>query len=172
MPRISTAGHNVLAALIADLGVLTSVTAGALVGRFGRDVERFALEMARRGQIHNVASDAHDCHRRPPPIAEPLERCGLGPHIELLTEAVPRSILDGSDTPEHPGGLLAPRHRRRRGWPVEVQAELTPAQPSLTTAMIMPITTRATTSAWSHTQFIDIVEIRKPQAVYLNSDRI
>ena len=109
---------DVLAALIADLGVMTSVTAGALVGRFGRDVERFVLEMARLGQIHNVASDAHDCHRRPPPIAEPLERCGLGPHIELLTEVVPRSILDGSDMPEHPGGLLPPRHRRRRGWPL------------------------------------------------------
>jgi protein-tyrosine phosphatase len=108
---------DVLAGLIGDLGVLTSVTAGALIGRFGRDVERFALEMARLGQIHNVASDAHDCHRRPPAIAEPLERCGLGAHIELLTEAMPRSILDGSDIPDHPGGLLPSGHRRRRGWP-------------------------------------------------------
>jgi protein-tyrosine phosphatase len=108
---------DVLAGLIADHGVLTSVTAGALVGRFGRDVERFALDMARLGQIHNVASDAHDCDRRPPGIADLLEACGLGEHIELLTEAMPRSLLEGMDMPEHPGALLPQRQRRRRGWP-------------------------------------------------------
>jgi protein-tyrosine phosphatase len=107
---------DLLAALIADHGVLTSVTAGALVGRFGRDVERFALEMARHGQIHNVASDAHDCDRRPPAVPELLDRCGLGEHIQLLTEAMPRAILEGTDMPEHPGILLPPARRRWRGW--------------------------------------------------------
>ena len=47
-------------------GALTSVTAGALVGRFGKDVRNFALDMAGAGMLHNVASDAHDLRGRPP----------------------------------------------------------------------------------------------------------
>ena len=41
-------------------GVLTSVTAGSLAGRFGEQVRRFALSLFERGLVHNVASDAHD----------------------------------------------------------------------------------------------------------------
>lgn len=107
---------DLLAALVRDDGVLTSVTAGALVGRFGRDVERFALAMARAGLIHNVASDAHDCLRRPPEIADPLARAGLGAHRELLVDAMPRAILDGSDLPEFPDTLLSAGGRKRRRW--------------------------------------------------------
>jgi protein-tyrosine phosphatase len=107
---------DLLAGLVADQGVLTSVTAGALAGRFGREVARFALEMARQGLIHNVASDAHDCERRPPEIAAGLEHAGLAAHRELLTEAMPRAILDGKDLPAHPGALIAPRRRRWRNW--------------------------------------------------------
>ncbi len=105
---------ELLEALVRDQRVLTSVTAGSLVGQFGREVERFALGMARAGLIHNVASDAHDCVRRPPAIARPLERAGLGRHVTLLAEAMPLAILDGTDLPAHPGSLLeAPRRR----WP-------------------------------------------------------
>ena len=59
-------------------GVLTSVTAGSLVGRFGGEVRRFALELVKQEFVHNVASDAHDEVRRPPGIAAELERSGLG----------------------------------------------------------------------------------------------
>jgi hypothetical protein len=47
-------------------GMLTSITAGPLVGRFGGEVRRFALELAQSGMVHNVASDAHDGVKRPP----------------------------------------------------------------------------------------------------------
>jgi protein-tyrosine phosphatase len=105
---------ELLRSLVRDQGLLTSVTAGSLVGQFGREVERFALSMARAGLIHNVASDAHDPERRPPAIAEPLDRAGLGAHAEFLAQAVPRAILDGTDLPDHPGALLDPPRRR---WP-------------------------------------------------------
>ncbi|MCA1656346.1 MAG: hypothetical protein LC713_01275, partial [Actinobacteria bacterium] len=72
--------------------------------------------MARHGLIHNVASDAHDCLRRPPEMAEPLAQAGLGAHQNLLADAVPAAILDGTDLPEHPGALLEPPGRRRRWW--------------------------------------------------------
>ena len=47
-------------------GILTSITAGSLVGSFGGEARRFALSLARDGLIHNVASDTHDTVRRPP----------------------------------------------------------------------------------------------------------
>ena len=58
-------------------GVLTSITAGSLVGSFGEHVRRFALELARDGLVHNVASDAHDRVKRPPGMAAELKQAGL-----------------------------------------------------------------------------------------------
>jgi protein-tyrosine phosphatase len=87
-------------------GVLTSITAGSFVGRFGGEVRRFALELAREGLIHNVASDAHDNTRRPPGVAAELDRAGLGPLTEWLTESVPRAILDGGEIPPRPDVAL------------------------------------------------------------------
>jgi protein-tyrosine phosphatase len=98
-------------------GFLTSVTAGSFGGRFGAQTRDFALELAREGLLHNVASDAHDHEQRPPTIADELERAGLGPLRQWLTEAVPRAILDGGEVPPRPDlelpDLEIPRPRRR-----------------------------------------------------------
>ncbi len=83
-------------------GYLTSVTAGSFGGSFGGEARRFALELARDGLLHNVASDAHDHAHRPPVIAAELEAVGLAPLTQWLTEAVPRAILDGSEIPPRP----------------------------------------------------------------------
>ena len=56
--------RSMLEALV-DAGALGSLTAGSLVGRFGKAVRRFSLELVRDGLVHNVASDAHDA--KPPP---------------------------------------------------------------------------------------------------------
>lgn len=100
---------------LAALGVLTSVTAGALVGRFGRDIERFALWMAEQGLVDNVASDAHDLGGRRPGLLEPLERAGLAAYVEALTCTVPAAVLAG-DEPTRPGSLRAVRRPTRRWW--------------------------------------------------------
>jgi len=97
--------------------VLLSVTAGSLVGDFGGTVQRFALSLAAKGLVHNVASDAHDCDRRPPGVADALERAGLGDYIELLAQTVPAAIIAGDPLPPMPTALLARRptgrlHRR------------------------------------------------------------
>jgi protein-tyrosine phosphatase len=104
---------DILETLIHGQEMLSSVTAGSLIGQFGREVERFALWLAERGLIHNVASDAHDCVFRPPGIAEAVEQAGLGPHIELLTESVPQAILTGGPLPPAPAYLLTGRPVRR-----------------------------------------------------------
>jgi len=97
-------------------GVLTSITAGSLVGRFGGEVRRFALELARAGMIHNVASDAHDLARRQPGVMAELEQAGLGPLADWLTQAVPAAILDGGEIPPRPAIALPDAKPSRRAW--------------------------------------------------------
>ena len=97
-------------------GVLTSVTAGSLAGRFGGEVRRFALKMVRERLIHNVTSDAHDTVRRPPGVAVELRKAGLGPLEEWLTEGVPAAILGGASIPSRPEVELPGIDSVRRTW--------------------------------------------------------
>jgi protein-tyrosine phosphatase len=98
-------------------GVLTSITAGSLVGRFGESVRRFALGLARDGMVHNVASDAHDDVKRPPGVTAEIEQAGLGPLTEWLTQEVPTAILDGGEIPPRPAvALTIPTNSSRRRW--------------------------------------------------------
>lgn len=83
-------------------GVLTSVTAGSLIGRFGGDVRSFALDLAEAELLHNVASDAHDLNRRPPGIAAQLGRTGLADLAGWLTQEVPAAVLAGAQIPRRP----------------------------------------------------------------------
>jgi protein-tyrosine phosphatase len=97
-------------------GVLTSVTAGSLVGRFGGEVRGFALKMAREQLIHNVTSDTHDTVRRPPGVATELRKAGLGPLEDWLTEEVPAAILGGTEIPPRPEVELPEIEPARRTW--------------------------------------------------------
>jgi protein-tyrosine phosphatase len=101
---------------LVDAGALTSLTAGSLVGAFGRDVRRFALELVRSGMAHNVASDAHDELKRPPSIAAELERAGLDPLSGWLTRDVPAAILAGEEIPPRPEVAEAVGRSRARWW--------------------------------------------------------
>jgi len=97
-------------------GVLTSITAGSLVGRFGGTVRRFALRLVQEELVHNVASDAHDLADRAPGIAAELEQAGLAPLQEWLTEAIPAAILDGGPIPARPALASPGRRALRRAW--------------------------------------------------------
>lgn len=94
-------------------GVLTSVTAGSLVGRFGGQVRRFARQLVEHGLVHNVASDAHDAIKRPPGMAAELAESGLQALAEWLTDAVPSAILAGTEIPHRPDVPVA---RERQAW--------------------------------------------------------
>ena len=108
---------NMLASLVRG-GVLTSITAGSLVGQFGQTARRFALDLVQAEMVHNVASDAHDAVHRPPGIAGELERAGLATLTEWLTVSVPEAILNGAQVPPRPaaGLSLAQSGRGRRPW--------------------------------------------------------
>jgi protein-tyrosine phosphatase len=99
-------------------GILTSITAGALAGRFGGVVRRFALELVRDDMVHNVASDAHDLDQRRPGIAADLKQAGLDPLADWLTHQVPAAILNGEETmpPRPEVELQVTRITRRRWW--------------------------------------------------------
>lgn len=107
-----------------ELGMVTSVTAGALGGSFGRTVQRFALGLLRDGLVHDVASDAHGpAVGRPARVADELREAGWASHVDHLCRAVPAALLAGEDPPAppppptgvagRPDGLLA---RLRRAW--------------------------------------------------------
>ncbi|HTA15170.1 MAG TPA: CpsB/CapC family capsule biosynthesis tyrosine phosphatase [Solirubrobacteraceae bacterium] len=95
-------------------GVLTSVTAGSLVGRFGGEVRRFARRLVDQGLVHNVASDAHDAIKRPPGMAAELADAGYGALADWLTRAVPAAILSGEEIPARPETPVAREVSRRR----------------------------------------------------------
>jgi protein-tyrosine phosphatase len=92
-------------------GALTSVTASAFAGRFGRTAQRCAVTLLRRGLVHNVVSDMHDLVGRPPgipappvPVGDDAERHAV--RVAWLTASVPAAIVGG--TPIPPGPALPP----------------------------------------------------------------
>jgi protein-tyrosine phosphatase len=92
---------------LVNAGVLCSITAASVSGRFGSTVRRLALDLLRRGMVHNVASDSHDAEKRGPDLREGLESAerelpGIGAHVSWLTEEVPAAILAGTDLPPRP----------------------------------------------------------------------
>jgi protein-tyrosine phosphatase len=84
-------------------GALTSLTASALTGRFGRDARRFAAGLVEDGLAHDVASDAHGVSaRRPPGMAEHVDGAGFGALTQWLCRAMPAAILAGDALPAPP----------------------------------------------------------------------
>lgn len=95
-------------------GMLGQVTAGALVGRFGRTVQEFAEQLVRGGLAQNVASDAHSAARRPPTIGPDLVTAGYGEQAVWLAHEVPHAILTGGVVPPAPAMPPAPSRGLKR----------------------------------------------------------
>ena len=51
-------------------GCWLQLTAGSVTGAFGPQAQRFSDALVKRGLVQVVASDAHDCTRRPPVLGE------------------------------------------------------------------------------------------------------
>jgi len=103
-------------------GILTSITASSLVGRFGKQARQLGLRLLRQGLAHNVASDAHHVLDRGPGMASEIEQAGLGALTDWLTQAVPAAIVAGAELvparPQLSSESLAPAQSswwRRRG---------------------------------------------------------
>jgi protein-tyrosine phosphatase len=90
------------------MGMLTSVTAGSIGGRFGSAVQRFTLGLVRDGMVDDVASDAHGpALGRPPRLDAELRSRGWGALVEHCCDAVPAAVLAGTPVP----ATLPPRRQ-------------------------------------------------------------
>jgi protein-tyrosine phosphatase len=95
---------------LVERGIMCSITAASMEGQFGRTVRGFALELFRRGLVHNVATDAHDASRRPPELRRGFESFesdlpGALDQLGWYTEDAPRAMLAGEELPPRPQSL-------------------------------------------------------------------
>jgi protein-tyrosine phosphatase len=92
---------------LAQGGVWMQITAGSLIGQFGRSARYWAERMLDEGLVHFLASDAHDTHGRPPNLQRGREaaarRVGEA-EAEHLVVTRPRGIIAN----ELPSGLPIP----------------------------------------------------------------
>ena len=61
--------HYKTVLLLVQRGVWMQITAGSLLGSFGRGAKYWAERMLKEGCVHIIATDAHDVVRRPPNLA-------------------------------------------------------------------------------------------------------
>jgi protein-tyrosine phosphatase len=79
-------------------GCLLQVTASSFFGRFGQRAEAAAHDLMSRGLVHLLASDAHDCIRRPPQLDETMQyvekEFGAEAALRVLVEN-PKAVIEG-----------------------------------------------------------------------------
>jgi len=92
---------------LVEAELLCSITAGSMWGQFGEHVRQFTIEILREGLVHDVASDCHDCERRPPGVGNAFSAAerhlpGITLQAEWLTRLAPAAILAGEPLPPRP----------------------------------------------------------------------
>jgi protein-tyrosine phosphatase len=81
-----------------ESGCYVQVTAGACMGRFGKRPQACVDQLMKRGLVHFVASDAHDCRFRSPNLAEAygaLSRTWGEDRVRPLFVDNPLAVLTG-----------------------------------------------------------------------------
>ncbi len=107
------ANRSLLPVLIRS-GMLSCITARSLTGEFGSTARAYAWELIQSGQVHAIASDAHDARGRPPDLASALDRAGLSDsQIEYFAFLAPEAIVNGGPVPGPPQ-VVEPRSTH---WP-------------------------------------------------------
>lgn len=87
---------------------LVQVTAGSLLGRFGRTAEAFSNELLERNWIHFLASDAHNATSRPPCLKAACDYVAnrMGEETaRRLCLTNPQAAVEGAPWPEQPEAL-------------------------------------------------------------------
>jgi protein-tyrosine phosphatase len=97
-----------------DIGCCVQVTAGSCTGRFGKPARQCADALMKRGLVHFIASDAHDCKHRPPSLSSAYEALAEQwgeDAIQPLFVDHPRAVLTG-DTIDFAFEPPAPRRKK------------------------------------------------------------
>lgn len=88
---------------LTQIGMLSCITARSLTGEFGSTAREYAWELIASGQVHAIASDAHDAVGRPPDLGSTLDRAGLSEaQIEYFAISAPEAIVTGEPVPNPP----------------------------------------------------------------------
>jgi protein-tyrosine phosphatase len=81
-------------------GALVQVTAGSLLGTFGRTAKGVATGLMNRNLVHFIASDAHDTQYRTPVLSvayQYVEKTWNTGLAETLFTTAPRAVLGGEE---------------------------------------------------------------------------
>lgn len=109
--RVFQSNPRLLPSLI-EAGMLCCITARSLTGDFGSRARTYAWDLMASGQVHAIASDAHDALGRPPDLASALDHAGLSDsQIEHFAFTSPEAIIYGAPIPRPP--KVAERHSGR-----------------------------------------------------------
>lgn len=98
---------------LAQRGAWLQLTAGSIVGKFGKHARQWSERLLGDGVVHLVASDAHTTAKRSPQMSDalPAVESAVGKEEAMrLFRGRPQAILDNLDPAEvHPvPGLLSP----------------------------------------------------------------
>jgi protein-tyrosine phosphatase len=81
-----------------QMGCLGQITAGSLMGGFGRDAGQAAESLLRKNLVHFIASDAHSANGRPPVLSDAVREAakivGNEQARKMVTE-YPQAVLEG-----------------------------------------------------------------------------
>jgi protein-tyrosine phosphatase len=98
-------GHYDLIGRLVSNSVLMQITAGSVMGRFGRRPRYWAERMLDEGLCHLLATDAHNTEQRPPRMADArdvvAQKLGDDEAINLVLKR-PQGILDNLNPAELP----------------------------------------------------------------------
>ncbi len=86
-------------------GCIVQVTASSLTGSWGKVAQKTARWLMDRNAVHVIASDAHNCVRRPPILSEAVKVATNWSSAEIahsLVEENPRAIVTGQALPYFP----------------------------------------------------------------------
>ncbi|MEQ8849607.1 CpsB/CapC family capsule biosynthesis tyrosine phosphatase [Botrimarina sp.] len=100
---------------LVDRGCLMQVTAGSLTGAFGLASRELARQMAQRGAIHFLSTDAHGATRRRPRLGDALREAEslVGEQAaHAWCVEFPMAVAQGRDVPAGHYAVRPPR----RGW--------------------------------------------------------
>lgn len=85
-----------------DNGALVQVTANSMTGRWGRTAKKMAESLIKKGMVHVLATDAHNCESRPPILSEAREvvrKMAGEESAQAMVDSNPRAIVSGEPIP-------------------------------------------------------------------------
>ena len=87
-----------LLASLVRLGARTQITSGSLVGAFGPEAQKAAIDWIRNGLVHIIATDAHNPKRRPPIVRDAIAVVAevAGDEVaDALAHRNPAAVIEG-----------------------------------------------------------------------------